>query len=442
MLSVGSGAFAKVDLVTLPARDTVQLTIYNSADMTLVRESRALTLKEGQNALQFSWENTLIDPTSLAMVPTGRADAIEIAELVYPPRVKNLGLWNVRSEISGKTPVEISYLTSGLAWRAFYMGTLTHDEETMHLQAYVRVTNKSGEDYENAQVRLIVGKVHILDEIAALARREYPYGRPGEAVPVDRQAGAGAKDELRRAETMYYSKAAVAAPAAPRQIVKEGLSEYFLYTIEGTETIPNGWSKRLLSFDIDEVPVTNLYKFEEERYRSNVVRFLSFKNDQEHKLGLTPIPGGLLKVYRAADDQGHLSYAGQSSFKYVPVDQEVELNLGPVADIVVEPKLMDTRTDNYRFDQNRNIAGWDEIQTFEVTAKNTRDIAVKVEIRRNFRTTYWTLERAGRIDEFEKVDADTVKLTLLLPPRSERKFQYTLTTYNGVRTEDWTRLSK
>jgi hypothetical protein len=39
---------AKVDLVTLPSRDTVQLTIYNSADMTLVRESRALTLKGGQ----------------------------------------------------------------------------------------------------------------------------------------------------------------------------------------------------------------------------------------------------------------------------------------------------------------------------------------------------------------------------------------------------------
>ena len=43
---------AKVDLVTLPTRDTVQLTIYNSADMTLVRESRALTLKGGGNKLQ------------------------------------------------------------------------------------------------------------------------------------------------------------------------------------------------------------------------------------------------------------------------------------------------------------------------------------------------------------------------------------------------------
>jgi hypothetical protein len=62
-----SVAAAKVDLVTLPRRDSVQLTIYNSADLTLVREVRNLTVKQGGNLLQFAWENTLIDPTSLQM---------------------------------------------------------------------------------------------------------------------------------------------------------------------------------------------------------------------------------------------------------------------------------------------------------------------------------------------------------------------------------------
>ncbi|MCP4256119.1 MAG: hypothetical protein GY774_01170, partial [Planctomycetes bacterium] len=106
ILMAGTGQ-AKVDLVTLPTRDTVQLTIYNSADMTLVRESRALTLKDGKNKLQFSWENTLIDPTSLEMLPKANADKIDIADLTYPPRVRNLGLWNIESGVSGKVPVEI-----------------------------------------------------------------------------------------------------------------------------------------------------------------------------------------------------------------------------------------------------------------------------------------------------------------------------------------------
>jgi len=440
IISAAAGAaYAKVDLVTLPSRDTVQLTIYNSADMTLVRESRALTLKNGRNALQFSWENTLIDPTSLEMLPKANRDKIDIAELVYPARVRNLGLWNIDSGVSGKVPVEITYLTIGLSWRAFYMGTLAEDEKTMRLQGYVVVTNNSGEDYENAQTRLIVGKVHILDEIAELARREYPYGRPGEGVEM-RERLAEREVLMRQVEELNV-RFDLAAAGKPKEIAKEGLSEYFLYTIEGTETIPNGWSKRLQSFDVEAVPVVNLYKYEEQRYGPSVVRFLSFKNDKEHKLGETPIPGGMLKVYRGVGEQGHLSYTGQSEFKYIPVDEDVELNLGAIADIVVEPKLMDYKTENYRFDPAGNVSGWDEIRTFKVEVRNTRDIDVKVEIKRNFSTQYWDIRNSGDFGEYGKVDLSTVKFTLDLKPRSAKTFEYVLRTYHGVREADWRKAS-
>ena len=432
ILAMAGAAAAKVDLVTLPSRDTVQLTIYNSADLTLVRESRALTLKNGENKLQFSWANTLIDPTSLEMLPKADADKIDIAELVYPPRVTNLGLWNVESRINGNVPVEITYLTSGLSWRAFYMGTLTEDEQTMRLQGYVRVTNNSGEDYENAQTRLIVGQVHILDQIADLARRQYPYGRPGGVVPMPVMTAMPSSTRA-RGTVMALSEMAAGA-SEPKEIVKEGLSEYFLYTIEGTETIPTGWSKRLLSFDVDAVPVVNLYKYEQERYGDSVVRFLSFKNDEEHKLGDTPIPGGLLKVYRDVGSGGHLSYTGQSEFKYIPVNEDVELNLGPVADVVVEPKLMEFKTEQYRFDSRGNISGWDEIRTYDIELRNTRDIPVKVEIKRNFFTQYWRLRTS---EQYEKIDLDTIKLTVVLEPMSKKNFGYEVRTYHGVRESDW-----
>ncbi len=441
ILMVTGAAQAKVDLTTLPTRDTVQLTIYNSADMTLARESRALTLKEGANALQFSWENTLIDPTSLEMLPKNHAGRIDIAELVFPPRVRNLGLWNIHSEVSGKVPVEITYLTSGLTWRAFYMGTLSADEKTMRLEGYVRVTNNSGEDYENAQVRVIVGKVHLLDEIAELAQREYPYGRPGLPVAPPRPAATPTRRAavlMREVENLAVAQDMM----VPKEIIKEGLSEYFLYTIEGTETIPNGWSKRLQSFDVDGVPVVNLYKYEAERYGDRVMRFLSFANDTEHKLGETPIPDGMLKVYRNVDDAKHLAYEGQSSFKYIPVGEKVELNLGAVADVVVEPKLMEVRSDNHRFDRNRNVAGWDDIHTWRIEVRNTRDVPIKVEITRNFDATHWDITHSGSIDTYEKVDLDTVKFTVELPARSQKTFEYTTTLYRGVRTEDYNRRAR
>ena len=58
-------AMADVDLVTIPRREGTQLTIYNSEDITMVREDRLLTVKPGINRIQFSWANTLIDPTSI-----------------------------------------------------------------------------------------------------------------------------------------------------------------------------------------------------------------------------------------------------------------------------------------------------------------------------------------------------------------------------------------
>jgi hypothetical protein len=439
IVAVTTSVYAKVDLVTLPERDTVQLTIYNSADMTLARESRALTLKQGKNELQFSWENTLIDPTSLEMLPKTRAGEIDIANLTFPPRVRNLGLWNIDSKFSGKVPVEITYLTSGLTWRAFYMGTLTPNEEKMRLQGYVRVTNNSGEDYKNAQTRLIVGQVHMLDQIANLARQQYPYGRPGgfageeleELSRNRRESDTSGRFLTESLQTTFET-----ISNKPKEITKEGLSEYFLYSIEGTETIENTWSKRLLNFDVKDVNVINLYKYEQERYGNSVIRFLSFANDEKHDLGKTPIPGGMLKVYRNVDKENHLSYEGQSEFKYIPVNEEVELNLGAAANVVVEPKLMDYRTENYEYGTNGDITGWDEIRKFEIEVINTRDVPVKVEIKRNFPTQYWQVTSP---DKYEEFDVDTIKCTLEMKPVSKQKVSYTLRIYQGTRQDNMPR---
>jgi len=354
-----------IELVTLPRRDKVQLTIYNSADLTLVRERRNLTMKKGWNWLQFMWANTLIDPTSLSLEPLEQKDKIDIQQLVFPARLRELGRWLIHSEVSGQVPFEITYFTSGLSWRAFYMGTLAENEKTMQLQGYVRVANNSGEDYEEAETRLIVGNVHMLNEIAELAKRQYPYGRPislgekggyggggweiikGQVLDSvdhyfvnDDEGGrlGGAFDELRR-----------------KEIVKEGLSEYFLYTIEGTETIPNQWGKRLLSFEATDIEVESMYKYDEQRWGNQTIRFVKFANDEEHNLGQTPIPNGDVKIYGKADSEGYLSYVGGTNIKYIPVDEEVELNLGPARLVKVEPKLMDFKTDNYMFDRRTKI---------------------------------------------------------------------------------------
>jgi len=426
-----------IELVTLPRRDKVQLTIYNSADLTLVRERRNLTLKRGWNWLQFMWANTLIDPTSLSLEPLEQGDKIDIEQLVFPARLRELGRWLIRSEVSGQVPFEITYLTSGLSWRAFYMGMLGQDETTMRLQGYVRVANSSGEDYENAQTRLIVGKVHLLDQIAELAKRQYPYGKP---IPmgVGRYAGygyGGYGGMAGRDAQAWYGRLdaqTVTAGLGRKEIRKEGLSEYFLYTIEGTETVPDQWGKRLLSLEAEDISVKSLYKYDEERWGGRTIRFLSFANDDEHELGETPLPDGAVRIYARANSAGLLSYVGGTDIKYIPVNEEVELNLGPARLVTVEPKLMDFGTDNYRFDGKGNVAGWDEIRTWKIEVTNTRTLPIEIEITRGFGTAYWTLQTDA---PYEKYDATHARFQTQLQPRSKQALDYTVTTYHGVREQ-------
>ena len=423
-----------IELVTLPRRDSVQLTIYNSADLTLVREKRNLTLKQGWNWLQLMWANTLIDPTSLSLEPAAQGDKIDVQQLVFPARLRELGRWLIRSEISGQVPFEITYFTSGLTWRAFYMGTLSQDEKKMRLQGYMRVANASGEDYENAQTRLLVGKVSLLDKIADLAKRQYAYDRPG----LDTDLGeplSEKSDDYSHAVRYQWSGSVVGdklAALKPKEIRKEGLSEYFLYTIEGTETIPDKWGKRLPSFDIEDIDVESLYKYDEERWGDSTTRFVSFANDDEHNLGQTPIPDGAVKIYGQAGDQGYLSYVGGTNIKYIPVDEEIELNLGAARLVKVEPKLMSFQTDNYVFDNKGNVAGWDEIRTWQVEITNTRALPIEIEIARGFGTPYWKLETEA---PYEKHDATHARFETGLQPQSKQTLEYTVTTYHGRRED-------
>src|SRR3990170_2269807 len=159
-----------VDLSTVPPRHTVQLTIYNSEDLTLVRETRAVTFKRGGNPLQFSWANTLIDPTSVQLKFLTNADKLDVLDTTFPHAKPQMLYWNVQSEIDSEAKIQITYFTSGITWSADYLCIADKAENQMSLEGFVRVFNNSGEEYENAQVRLVVGTINLVEKIAQLAQ--------------------------------------------------------------------------------------------------------------------------------------------------------------------------------------------------------------------------------------------------------------------------------
>jgi hypothetical protein len=414
---------ARVNVVTLPDRDTVQLTIYNSADLTLVKETRHLTFKKGINKLEFSWANTLIDPTSVEFRPLTHVSEVELQDTSFPPRVPNTLEWRINSEFAGEVVVEIRYFTSGISWSADYVCEANKNETLMDFSGAVRVTNNSGEDYENAQVRLVVGVIRLVQEIADLARA----GKPG--MPTTRALAvttAPAAPAMMAFGAMMEADKAVAMK--PKEIQKEGLSEYFMYTVEGRDTIPNGWAKRLPSFKTDAVPLTSYYKFETERFGNQVMRYYQFTNSVANKLGKEPLPDGAVKAFRFTTDDKLYAFVGRTAVKYIPIDEFVELELGNDLEVAVKPVLMDWQKTDLRFDQNGNVIGWTTKETWEVEVQNSKDIPVVVDIRRNFPGD-WTLTTQAK---YENVDKTKAKFVLPLGSRAKQKFTYELVTRHGT----------
>src|SRR6202045_1531610 len=110
----GAARARNVDLSTVPRRNTVQLTIYNSEDLTLVRETRSVTFKKGVNPLQFSWANTLIDPSSVQLRFLSTPEKLELLDTTFPHDKPQMLYWNVQSDFDGEASVEITYFTSGI----------------------------------------------------------------------------------------------------------------------------------------------------------------------------------------------------------------------------------------------------------------------------------------------------------------------------------------
>ncbi len=396
-----SPASAKnIDLSTVPDRDTVQLTIYNSADLTLVRETRKVVFREGNNPLQFSWANTLIDPTSVQLRFLNDAEKLDVLDTTFPHDRPQVLVWNVGSEHAGEATIEISYFTSGISWSADYTVIANADETAASVEGHVTVTNNSGEDYEQAQVRLVVGTINLVEQIAELARNAGKDMSNLERRDFDDFRLRAARQNVAAAESMMaMDTAGSAAPATPKQIVKQGLSEYFIFTIEGTEDIGHNSRKRLPSFAADAAPLKVQYRYRPREYGDQLVRLFLMTNDTDSDMGTSPLPDGQVRIFRQKTNDRGLSFLARQTVNYIPIGDDLELNLGVDPNVGFELITQRTFRDNLwlreqgvnvltrvdqpgvQIDRRASVVGWDEHAVMVRRVRNDTPSPIDLEVR-------------------------------------------------------------
>ena len=468
-------AGAAVDLVTVPTREGTQLTIYNSEDITMVREHRLLTVKPGMNRIQFSWANTLIDPTSIEFRILDQQDKVDLVDTTFPSERNDALQWNIASSLASKIPVEIRYFTSGITWAADYVGIANEDETQLTLTGYVRVFNTSGELYDNAQTRLVVGRINLVEKIADLATRPPPGKKPPQIHKGRelKEVGEALAKRLNRLEMDDRGDVSGPKPDSgklvkAKAVIKEGLSEYFLFTIEGREDIQDQEPKRLVALKVAKVPLECFYKLSDRDGGTQFTKFYRFKNlklldaqGQEKKLaamenlGLSPLPNGMVRLfseYRTKD----LAYVGGTETKYVPIGDRVEVNVGQDQDLTIQRRLMDQQVANvvarqYKQRQSNefvmyyDLLDFDETFDFEDEVVSGKPVAVQAEIERKFdaHVVVWgsgdpphdwdSKEPGAYVDlhqvpgRVERVDQNHVKYFLDLHPGKKEVVQYRVT---------------
>ncbi|HVR46103.1 MAG TPA: DUF4139 domain-containing protein [Candidatus Binatia bacterium] len=214
---------------------------------------------------------------------------------------------------SGTTALDLSYLTSGLSWRADYVGVVSSDQRHLSLTGLVTLSNTSGASYENARLQLVAGNVNVV-------------GPP----------------------SLYAMKTIARVTSNVQQ---ENYFEYHLYTLARPTSILDKQTKQLTLLAARGIPIHETLELRgsPEYYRNAdsdigarlpVGAYVTFEN-RGGDLGI-PLPGGIVRLYKS-DSRGLSQFMGSDQIDHTPRNETVRLHLGDSFDVTARKRQTEFR---------------------------------------------------------------------------------------------------
>lgn len=308
----------------------------------------------------------------------------------------------VDSDSDAVQPIELTYLSEQLNWKADYVAHLETDNK-LNLKGWVTLINNSGTDYPNTQLQLVAGEVNRVQQ----------------------------QPEMMARGMMLHKQ-----QQPDSQFRQEALFEYHLYTLAQPTTLKHKQQKQVSLLEAHNVPYEkhliiqgsgphSWYKWGHEMpYQPlpTTVK-ISFENKVKNALGL-PIPAGVIRTYQK-DQQGRSQFVGEDSITHTPENESIDLILGEAFDVTARRRQMDF--------QQREINRQDAISSvqqqvikasYEVVFKNAKDHAIKVSYLENF-MGQWSIDEQSL--NSEKLNSTTNRWFVNIPAKGESTLTYTVT---------------
>jgi len=301
------------------------------------------------------------------------------------------------SATSKAQDVELSYLSSGLSWKADYVAELNANDDKLDLIGWVTLNNTSGTSYNNAKLQLVAGDVNVV-------RNDFKHALESRARPM--------------------AKMAMMEDSAMQE---ESLFEYHLYSLNRPTTVSNNQTKQVSLLSAMQVPVNKEYLLQGNTYyyqssygnigqKMKVGVYVEFKNKEKSGLGL-PMPKGIVRVYKK-DKSGNAQFIGEDHIDHTPKNEDVRLKLGDAFDITADKKQTS-------FEKRMAIGKYNHAyeSTYEIKIKNAKSEAVMVVVREPVPGDWKILEQSHTS---KKVAAGTAEWHIEVPAEGSTTLEYSV----------------
>ncbi len=296
--------------------------------------------------------------------------------------------WLLENRLARPQRMEVTYLTSGINWKADYLALFNPSDSQIDLTAWVTLENRSGATYRNAQLKLVAGDIQRVRDERMMDR----------AAP----------------------RMAVAAKEAAPSFREEAFSEYHLYSLDRGTTLRDNETKQMLLFSAPQVPVNKFYllpgqpQFYWSRYdargqKQKVGVFLEFTNRPENRLGM-PLPRGTVRVYQE-DKDGTLQFAGEDRIDHTARNEKVKVKIGEAFDVAAERVQTDFKQPEARVNE----------VTFEVSLRNQKNEDIKVFVEETIPGDW---EIISNTHSYEKLQANLIRFIVPVAKEQEAKVRY------------------
>lgn len=295
---------------------------------------------------------------------------------------------SVDTDKAGKRDATLSYLTTGLSWKADYVALFDEKAGKLDMQGWITLTNNSGTTFANAATQLLAGDINIV-------RDDENYN-------------------WREQQRQQSMRMAGNDPSS-----KPPLADYYVYPIAERTTIADKQTKQVGFLEAKGVAARKAYQYRANWFstvpqpaHANVV--VQFKNSTAGGLG-AQLPAGVTRVY-VQDAAGKPKFVGENTIDHTPQGSELSIKTGEAFDITVQPTLV----------SQEGLSNTRSRYTMEYLVRNARSSAAVVEVRQS------GLWRDGKVIKeslkSSRVDAYTLQWDVNVPANGETKLTFAVET--------------